>query len=248
MPVFNHPRGLRELLARVLEQDKRVYVVDDGSDADCVEILEGIQGITLLKHDKNQGKGAALETGFAAAATAATWAVTLDADGQHDPADAVALMKAAANGPRGIVVGCRRGMDSEHTPWTSRFGRGFSNFWVRSAGGPRVRDSQSGFRVYPLPEVLSLDVRARRFQWEVEVLVKARWKGLPVREEEVGVVYQPRGVRVSHFRPWVDFWRNSTTFTRLITQRILWPRRIRAKRLLLPQSVNEVSGNETPKS
>ncbi|MBW2699957.1 MAG: glycosyltransferase family 2 protein [Deltaproteobacteria bacterium] len=245
IPVYNHPRGLRELLARVLDQDKRVFVVDDGSDEECAELLRGVEGITLLRHEKNRGKGAAMKTGFLAAASHAGWAVTLDADGQHDPADAIALMEEATNEPRAIVVGCRRGMDGEHTPWTSRFGRGFSNFWVSAAGGPKVRDSQSGFRVYPLPEVLSLDARAERFQWEVEVLIKARWKGLPVREQEVGVVYQPRGERISHFRPWMDFWRNSTTFTRLITQRILWPRRIRARRLLLPPQSPKARDDET---
>jgi hypothetical protein len=105
-------------------------------------------------------------------------------------------------------------------PWTSRFGRGFSNFWVRCAGGPRLADTQSGFRLYPLPETLQLDVRARRYQFEVEVLVKARWQGLAFCETPVGVTYQPKGGRVSHFRPFVDFCRNSATFSRLITQRI----------------------------
>jgi hypothetical protein len=105
-------------------------------------------------------------------------------------------------------------------PWTSRFGRGFSNFWVRVSGGPVVSDSQSGFRLYPLPEVLQLGVTARRYQFEVEVLVRAQQAGIATIEAPVGVVYQPKGERVSHFRPWLDFWRNSVTFSRLIFIRI----------------------------
>ena len=70
-------------------------------------------------------------------------------------------------------------------PWTSKFGRKFSNFWVWAAGGPLVEDSQSGFRLYPLPEVLQLGVEARRYQFEVEILVKARQQGIKTKEAPV---------------------------------------------------------------
>jgi hypothetical protein len=112
-------------------------------------------------------------------------------------------------------------MTGEDVPWTSRFGRGFSNFWVRMAGGPVLSDTQSGMRIYPLPEAANLGVRARRFQFEVEILVRARRAGIPVVETPVRVSYTPGMKRVSHFRPFVDFCRNSATFTRLIFQRIV---------------------------
>jgi len=150
------------------------------------------------------------------------YALTIDGDGQHNPADAPALLAVAAQEKnRCLVVGVRRNMDGKNVPWTSRFGRGFSNFWVRMSGGPGLRDSQSGFRLYPLPEVLQLDVLARRYQYEVEVLVKAHQQGLAVKEAEIGVIYQQKGERVSHFRPWRDFMRNSATFSRLIFVRIV---------------------------
>ena len=109
-------------------------------------------------------------------------------------------------------------------PWTSRSGREFSNFWVWVSGGPRLSDSQSGFRVYPIPETLDLVVRARRYQYEIEVLVKARRKGLPVTEAPVGVVYRTDVPRISHFHPFLDFLRNTGTFSRLITKRVFTPR------------------------
>ena len=83
-----------------------------------------------------------------------------------------------------------------------------------------LADSQSGFRLYPLPESLYLHAQARRYQFEVEILVKARLHGLPVKEAPIRVVYQAKGVRVSHFQPWLDFRRNSATFNRLIWERI----------------------------
>ena len=84
-----------------------------------------------------------------------------------------------------------------------------------------MADSQSGFRIYPLPESLNLKVTSRRFQFEVEILVKAGWEKLPVIEVPVSVSYAPGKERISHFRPFIDFLRNTFTFTRLITQRIL---------------------------
>ncbi len=111
-------------------------------------------------------------------------------------------------------------MLGEHVPWTSRFGRKFSNFWVWLSGGPALLDSQSGMRIYPLPQALYLGTKARRFQFEVEILVRAKRNGVPVIEVPVRVNYNPTGSRISHFRPFVDFLRNSSTFTRLIFNRI----------------------------
>jgi hypothetical protein len=168
-------------------------------------------------------------TGFAAAAPLADWAATIDADGQHDPADVLNLIRAIPPGERPIIVGRREGMLSSHIPWTSRFGRHFSNFWVRLSGGPAISDSQSGMRLYPLPETMNLKVRARRFQFEVEILVRARWRGIPVLEAPIRVHYEPGDQHVSHFRPLVDFLRNTGTFSRLIVMRILIPSFIRKK-------------------
>ncbi len=229
IPVYNHSKSMPWLVQAVSQYGFPVFVVDDGSDEETKSTLESLDGIVLLRHDTNMGKGAALLTGMSEAAKIARWAITLDADGQHDPRDAALLMAEAKNIHRGIIVGNRRGMLGPHIPWTSRFGRGFSNFWVRASGGPKVSDTQSGYRVYPLPEVLMWASRAHRFQWEVEILVLAHWHGVPIKEVPVSVNYEPKGIRISHFRPWVDFWRNSATFTGLIFKRIFLPRRKRAK-------------------
>jgi hypothetical protein len=66
-----------------------------------------------------------------------------------------------------------------------------------------------------------LGVKARRFQFEVEILVKAGWKGIPVKESPVRVSYRPGTPRISHFHPLFDFLRNFGTFSRLITCRVL---------------------------
>lgn len=117
-------------------------------------------------------------------------------------------------------------MERSRVPWTSRWGRRFSNFWVWAACGRWFSDSQSGFRVYPLPETLDLGAKASRFQFEVEILVLAAWRGIPVIEVPVPALYEP-GERVSHFKPWLDFWRNTRTFARLVATRFFIPLRLR---------------------
>ncbi len=220
IPVYNHEARVAEVISEARLLGLPIFVVDDGSTDETSTVLDRLDGITVLRHPHNQGKGAALRTGFAAAALTCDWALTIDGDGQHKPEDGRALLAIARQGERLIVVGNRQGMAGANVPWTSRFGRRFSNFWVWAAGGPWIADSQSGFRLYPLPEALELDVRARRYQFEVEILVQARRQGIPTVEVPVSVVYQPKGVRVSHFRPWRDFCRNSATFSRLICSRL----------------------------
>ena len=220
IPVYNHGSRINDVLCKAGSLGFPVFVVGDGSTDNTAEMLRSMEDITVLRHPHNLGKGAALLTGFQAAAKSCDWALTLDADGQHKPEDAENLLQVVAEGERPLVVGNRQGMQGENVPWTSRFGRTFSNFWVWVSGGPRVSDSQSGFRLYPLPESLALDVRARRFQFEVEILVKAHRQGIPVIEAPVQVVYQKGAERISHFHPWKDFLRNSATFSRLIVQRI----------------------------
>jgi len=227
IPVFNHGKQVRKVVEKALRIGPPVIVVNDGSTDDTPQILVAASGVTVIHHKENRGKGAALLTGFAEASRLADWAITIDADGQHDPEDIPSLIKAIPDGQRPLVIGKRSGMEQENVPWTSLWGRRFSNFWVWASCGRWLSDSQSGFRAYPLPEILQFRSRARRYQFEVEVLVLAVWSGLPIIEVPVTVFYGPARERVSHFRPWQDFWRNTRTFSRLIATRILIPARRR---------------------
>ena len=229
IPAFNEekrlPRTLAHVVAYLEKQDfySEIIVVDDGSTDEGYDRIKSLPGVTILRHRHNLGKGEALRTGMLKAAELADWAVCLDADGQHDPDDIAHLISAIPQGSRPIVLG-KRVIGMENAPWTSRFGRRFSNFWVWVSGGVRLADSQSGFRIYPLPEVLSLGVHAGRYQFEIEVLAKAAWQAMPILEVPVKVSYAPGACRISHFDPWKDFLRNSQTFCRLIVRRVFTPR------------------------
>jgi glycosyltransferase involved in cell wall biosynthesis len=234
IPVYNHEQRVADVIRGALKLGFPVFVVDDGSTDGTYDAIKDMAGVTVIRHEKNRGKGAALKSAFEAAAGTSDWAITIDADGQHDPENARSLIEAIpddalSKAVRPFIIGMRENMVGDDVPWTSRFGRGFSNFWVWTSGGPRLRDTQSGFRIYPLPQSARMKVRANRFQFEVEILSKAGWNGFPVIEAPVSVSYTPGTQRISHFRPFVDFWRNSGTFMRLIFQRILIPRFIRKK-------------------
>ena len=220
IPSYNHGTRIADVVDRARTLGYPVFVVDDGSSDTTAQVLESLSDIHLLRHPANQGKGAALISGMRAAAGVADYAITLDADGQHNPDDARQLV-AALNRYRGAIVIGRREMDD--APWTSRKGRAFSNFWVWLAGCVRLVDSQSGFRIYPLSETLALGVVARRYQFEVEVLVRAAWQGIPIVEVPISAAYGSELPRISHFRPFVDFMRNSGTFSRLIIRRVFTP-------------------------
>lgn len=222
IPVYNHSLHIAEVVGKAQQLGLPVIVVDDGSTDSTAAEIDALQGIHIVRHAINQGKGAAILSGFAAAkGHDCNYAITIDGDGQHDPLDARNLLDAVKEGERCIVIGRRQGMDRQvNVPWTSKFGRKFSNFWVWASGGPWVEDSQSGFRLYPLPETLLLHTVARRYQFEVEILVVAKRRGITIKEAPVQVIYQAKGKRISHFRPWLDFRRNSRTFSRLIWARI----------------------------
>ena len=135
IPVYNHPR-VAEVIAEARILGLPIIAVDDGCDDETRAVLAVVSEIILLRHPKNQGKGAALLTGFTTAlALGHDAALTIDADGQHQPKDGIKLLTVAAK-ERALVLGWRQGMAGEHVPWTNRFGRGFSNFWVWACGGP----------------------------------------------------------------------------------------------------------------
>lgn len=209
------------VIRKTLSHHLPVIVVDDGSTDNTYDAARSVPGIQVLRHRENRGKGAALVTGMKHAAGMCRWAVCLDADGQHNPDDIPNLIATLPANRAAIIIGKRTGMET--APWTSRFGRKFSNFWVWVSGAAFLADSQSGFRIYPLPETLDLNIAAKRYQYELEVLVKAARQGIGTIEVPVSVSYAPMGRRISHFRPFRDFMRNTLTFARLITRRVFSP-------------------------
>lgn len=197
-----------------------VFVVNDGS-VDGTGDAARQAGATVLDHPINLGKGQALRTGLRHAYRHGfRYAVTLDADGQHDPDDLPALLETAIASPGALVVGTRA-MEGGDVPASSNFGRWLTNVWIRIDSGVEVGDAQSGFRAYPVPETLGLGMQGGRFEFEMEVIVRAGWARLPVRSVPIGVRYEPEQREGSHFRPLVDNVRITLLLAYLFLLRLL---------------------------
>ena len=198
IPVYNHSKTLRQVVVQALAVNEAVTVVDDGSTDEGIDVLAGLN-VRILQHSRNHGKGAAILTAARAyRRLGMTHVVTLDADGQHNPVDFRCFIPAVRSDPSAIVVG-KRIFEGMKVPGLTRFGRHFSNFWLRLQTGQSLGDTQSGFRVYPLVVLEQLKLGEKGFAFEVEVLVKAAWAGVNLREVDISVYYPPAHERVSHF-------------------------------------------------
>jgi glycosyltransferase involved in cell wall biosynthesis len=196
IPCFQGAATVGEVVRGALATGHPVVVVDDGSSDGTAAAAERA-GATVLRHPSNHGKGAALATGFAwARAHDAAAVLTLDADGQHDPAEAGRLLAAHAHHPRALVVGVRSFAPSE-MPRRSRIGNKFSTWWISRFAGRHHSDTQSGFRVYPRALYAEVRLRTRRFETETELLLRAAKLGLPLVEVPIQTIYGPG--RVTHF-------------------------------------------------
>lgn len=225
IPLYNHGRSVRAVVEGVLVQHPEVMVVDDGSTDGGADLLQGLP-VRVLRHPANRGKGAAITTAIRdAAERGVTHLVTLDADGQHDPADLPKFLAAIAADPEAIIVGCRD-MSDTGVPASSRFGRSFSNFWLRLQTGHTLGDTQSGFRAYPVAILERLPLRQTGYAFEVEVLVRAAWAGVLLAEVPVAVYYPPAQERVSHFDKFWDNLRLTVLNTGLTMRSVApWPHR-----------------------
>lgn len=206
-PTFNNSGTVGLILREIVAQGLPVIVVNDGSTDATADVLGEISGMTEIAHAENLGKAAALRTGFEAATLAGfTHAVTIDTDGQHDPAEIAGLLEAARRAPLALIVGSRD-VKAKGYPARSLAGRYASNLLVQVESGVRVDDSQCGFRVYPLGLIQAVKCCAGRYAFETEFITRAGWAGCEVVQVPVTCRYLPVGRRVSHFRPWVDTFR-----------------------------------------
>jgi glycosyltransferase involved in cell wall biosynthesis len=221
VPVYNHSQTLRDIVSRVLRIHSHVMVVDDGCTDGGIETLNNLN-IHMVRHDQNRGKGVAIMSAVREARNLGmTHLITIDADGQHDPADLPLFLSKIEQAPDAIIVGTRN-FAGAPIPFSSRFGRSFSNFWLRVQTGRSLKDTQSGFRAYPIAVLEWLRLREKHYSFEIEVLVKAAWAGIELKEVDISVHYPEGPERISHFRPFMDNARLSLLNTRL-TMRAIAP-------------------------
>jgi glycosyltransferase involved in cell wall biosynthesis len=222
VPTYNNGNTLNLLIEKVKHFTSHIIVVNDGSTDDTSDILKDEENLNQVSYPVNKGKGYAIREGFKKALELGyEYAITIDADLQHDPADFLNFLDLIQIQPKSLIIGARN-MQGVDQPRKSSFANKFSNFWFRVETGFSIPDTQSGFRLYPIKQLQKIHFFSNKYEFEVEVLVRAAWKGIPVITTPVNVYYPPEDQRISHFRPLRDFSRISILNTILVLLAFLY--------------------------
>jgi len=222
VPTYNNEQTIEKLLIDVLAYTDQVIVVNDGSTDSTPQILQKFPQIDLVSYAVNQGKGYGLRQGFKRAVEAGyAYAISIDSDGQHFADDLPKFLEQLESHPSSIIIGARN-MGQSSVPGKSSFGNKFSNFWFWVETGLKMPDTQSGYRLYPLRMMQEIRFITKKFEFEIEVLVRSAWRGIELTHVPVRVFYAEKGKRVSHFRPFKDFTRISVLNTVLVTMALFY--------------------------
>jgi len=209
IPVFEHGSTVGRVVVAARRCGLDVILVDDGSGPECAQVLDAIAqsggGVHLLRHPTNRGKGAAVQAGLRqAAALGHSHALQIDADGQHDLHDIPRFVDAARTHPDALI--CGRPIFGADAPRSRIYGRRLTNFWVAvNTWSSELPDAMCGFRVYPLDSTMPLlegGGVGRRMDFDIEILVRLHWLGVPMHWLPTAVTYPQGGT--SHFRMTFD--------------------------------------------
>lgn len=216
IPTYNNSKTLEAVIAKTLEYCDEVIVVNDGATDGTAEIISKFKNLIVVTHPQNKGKGMALRNGFKKAVELGyDYVITIDSDGQHYPEDFLTFLNKIEEQPGSLIIGARN-MTVDNVPGKSTFGNKFSNFWFWVNTGIRLPDTQSGYRLYPVQRLKKIWLFTTKFELEIEVIVKAAWRGIPVISVPVKVYYAEQGERVTHFKPGRDSVRISLLNTYLV--------------------------------
>jgi len=204
IPTYNNEKTLERVILGVLNYTNNIIIINDGSTDSTKHILKKFDELEQIHFPKNKGKGSALRAGFKKATKDGfDFAITIDSDGQHYPNDIPVFIDEILKDKNSLLIGSRN-MTQDTVPKGSSFGNKFSNFWFWAETGVKLTDTQSGYRLYPLHIIKNIRFRTTKFEFEIENIVKASWKGVTIKNVPVKVLYDP-DERVTHFRPYKDF-------------------------------------------
>ncbi len=210
IPAYKPGKEMLELLECFRGSEEFVpVVVDDGSGADFRNIFDAVPDFaTLLRHEVNRGKGAALKTAIGHVLKnmpECALALTADADGQHRYDDILKVNETAKANPGALVLGSRK--FEGDVPFRSRFGNGFTRRVFTLASGTGIYDTQTGLRVFDraaMERFVSLS--GDRYEYEINMLLDAAQSGMQIIEETIATVYLNDN-ESSHFDTLRDSWK-----------------------------------------
>lgn len=238
IPTYNNAGTLAQVISDVKEYASDVIVVNDGSTDNTADILTAIEDIRIISYAENRGKGYALKLGLSKAYEwGYRYAITIDSDGQHYADDIAVFVERIEQSPDTLLIGARN-LTADNMPSKNTFANKFSNFWFKIETGQSLSDTQSGYRLYPLEKLQNIRLITRRYEFEVEIIVRAAWRGVKVENVPIKVYYAPDDKRVSHFRPLRDFTRISLLNSVLVLYALLVYYPWRFVRSLTPDNIH----------
>ena len=213
IPTYNNDKFLESVIQGVMNFSDDVFVVNDGSTDQTVQILSNYKHLNIISYPVNKGKGYALRKAFEEALKKRfEYAIAIDSDSQHDPKDIPIFVESLSKHPEAFIIGVRE-MPVDHVSRSSSFANKFSNFWFRFITGVDLQDTQSGYRLYPIKRLSGIKYFTNKYEFELEILVRAAWRNIEIIQVPVSVYYPPQKERVTHFRPFKDFGRISVLNT-----------------------------------
>ena len=202
IPAFNAEGTLKKVIEKAKRSHLDIIVVDDGSTDSTAQIGREM-GVTLLRHPENRGKGRALRTGFARVVEQGYEAViTLDADGQHDPAEIPRFAEFFRKENPDIIIGSRAAQ-FDQMPWLRRFWNRLGARAVSRLTHIAISDSQSGYRLIRTDVLRHVRLTTSTYETEMELLIKACKKGYRVVTIPI-IGHAVSDISRSHFRPVID--------------------------------------------
>ncbi len=217
IPTYNNEQTLAKVIDDVKCYTSNVIVVNDGSTDSTNEILRKLESVEIVHYTNNKGKGYAIRQGFKRALELGyEYAITLDSDGQHYAKDLPVFIEEIKENRNSLLIGSRF-MEGKDQPKSSGFANKFSNFWFRVETGIKLPDTQSGYRLYPIKALEKRKWFCNKYEFEIEVIVRAAWQGINVSCVPIDVYYPSQEERITHFRPFKDFFRISVLNTILVT-------------------------------
>lgn len=227
IPAYNPDEKLVRVIKDIIaKRFSKIIVVNDGSSKESNAIFETISKldpVTVVDHPVNQGKGRALKTGLSFILkqfNENTGVVTVDADGQHDVEDILKVAEKLYKHPNGLVLGVRD-FSKENIPLRSRFGNNLTRLVVRFSLGLNITDTQTGLRGIPFNKIIDfLEVKGDRYEYEMNMIVECKNKGLPIEEVSIKTIYLNEN-ESSHFNPIVDSIKIYSVFLKFLTSSLL---------------------------
>ena len=204
IPAYNVEISVGEVIEKTKKYIPRVIVVNDGS-TDGTENVARSRATEVVSLPSNRGKGFALREGFGRALSNGCRAIlTLDADGQHDPADIPNFLAAHERDAQAILIGTRMAQ-ADRFPAQRYYSNRTAAYFISKALGQYLEDTQCGFRLYPAETLRSIPLTTSHFQTETEVLLRAVGRGIRLGSVPVKNIYHWNGnAPRSNFRPVID--------------------------------------------